>query len=362
MDGLIEAYTGKSVLITGGLGFIGSNLALALRRLGASVTVVDAMIEGCGANEHNLDGAAGEIQVVRTNIDDAREMARVLPGTDVIFNLAGEISHSRSLLFPERDLDLNGRANLHFLQHCRNWAPKARVVYASSRQVYGPADYLPVDEKHPIHPVDFNGAHKKVAEFYHQLSAQLYGIETVILRLTNVYGPRQALDLSWQGFIGIFLARSLRGEPIAVYGTGEQLRDMVFVDDVVDAFLCAGTEPLEGGLRDQTFNIGGPEPVALTHIAETVAGIAGAPPNPVSRIVHVPFPESCRRIDIGSYYADYKRFQTWTGWRPRVSLRDGLERTVAFYREHASKYPLGLLDSADRPQPIARRALGAVAL
>lgn len=348
MDRLPEVYAGKAALVTGGLGFLGSNLALALHRLGAVVTVVDAVIEGCGANEHNLEGAGGDIAVVRAGIDDASAMSRILPQQDFIFNLAGEISHSRSIECPERDLNLNGCANLHFVQHCQRWAPQARIVYASSRQVYGAADYLPVDEKHPIRPIDFNGAHKRLAEFYHQLAAQLYGIETVVLRLTNVYGPRQALNLPWQGFIAVFIATALRGEEITVFGTGDQMRDMVFVDDVVDAFLLAGSGPLDNAPRDLIFNIGGPQPLTLNDIAETLADVAAVPPAR-SRIVRVPFPESRKIIDIGSYYADYQRFQSWTGWKPRVSFREGLERTVAFYREHASKYAWAKFDSVARP-------------
>jgi UDP-glucose 4-epimerase len=328
-----------------------------LHQQGAAVTVVDAMVAGCGANEHNLEEVRHKIEVVRADIGDSNEMTRILPGQEVIFNLAGEISHSRSVERPERDLDLNARSHLRFLEFCRRWAPHARIVYASSRQIYGQPAYLPVDERHPIHPVDFNGAHKKVAESYHVLFGQMYDMETVSLRLTNVYGPRQALNLTWQGFIAVFLARALSGDIINVFGTGAQSRDMIFVDDVVAAFLLAGCRVIGGPPRDQVFNIGGPKPVSLTEIAQTAAEVAGSP----AGIRFVPFPEQRKRIDIGSYVADWTRFHAWTGWEPRIELREGLQRTVAFYREHASKYPIAGLDPAAGSETSPPRVLGTVA-
>ena len=345
-------YCGKRVLVTGGLGFIGSNLALALLREGATVKVVDALVEGCGANEHNLDEARGAVEIVRADIGDAGAMAEALSGQEVIFNLAGEISHANSVCFPERDLDLNARAQLRFLESCRRWAPGARVVYASSRQIYGPPEYLPVDEGHAVNPVDFNGVHKWAAECYHRLFSVLHGQETASLRLTNVYGPRQALKLPWQGFIGTFLRRALRGEEISVFGDGSQLRDMLYVDDAVEAFLRAGLAPLASGAPWEICNLGGPRALTLTEIALTIGG---------SQVRHVPFPDDRRKIDIGSYYADDSRFRTWTGWEPRVEFAEGIARTRAFYQEHASDYLRTETDSADRLAAGAPAMLRAVA-
>jgi len=333
-------FRNKTVLVTGGLGFIGSNIALALMREGAQVTVVDAAVEGCGANDHNLDEAGGAIRVVRADIADEEAMAEALPGQQIVFNLAGEISHGNSVRYPERDLDLNARSHLRFLESCRRWAPQARILYASSRQVYGTPEYLPVDERHPVHPADFNGVHKFAAETYHRLFSILHGLETVSLRLTNVYGPRQALHLPWQGFIGTFLARALRGETVRVFGDGTQLRDMLYVDDAVEAFLRAALAPLPGSARWLVCNVGGPRPLSLSEIARTVAG---------GDFIHVPFPETSKLIDIGSYYADDSLLRSWTGWAPHVEFAEGVARTLAFYRDHAAIYLPQAADRLDRP-------------
>jgi len=333
-------FRNKSVLVTGGLGFIGSNVALALLREGARVTVADALVEGCGANEHNLDEAGGAVRIIRGDIGDPEAMAEALADQQVVFNLAGEISHTNSVRYPERDLDLNARSHLRFLEACRRWAPQVRIVYASSRQVYGTPQYLPVDERHPVHPSDFNGVHKFAAETYHRLFSVIHGIETVSLRLTNVYGPRQALHLPWQGFIGTFLARALRGETVRVFGDGTQLRDMLHVDDAVEAFLRAALEPLPGSARWLVCNVGGPRPLSLLEIARTVAG---------GDVTLVPFPETSKLIDIGSYYADDSLLRSWTGWAPQVEFVEGIARTLAFYRDHAANYLPQVADRLDRP-------------
>lgn len=340
-------YRNRRVLVTGGLGFIGSNLSLALLREGAEVTVVDAMVEGCGGDETNLGPARAAITVCRGNIADTGAMADILPEQELIFNLAGDVSHSNSVRDPERDLELNARAHLRFLEACRRWAPRARIVYASTRQVYGRPRYLPVDEEHPAIPVDFNGVHKLAAENYHRLHSCIYGVQTVCLRLTNVYGPRQRLQLPSQGFIAVFLSCVLRGEDVCVYGDGMQLRDMLYVDDAVEAFLRAGIAPLPTGCAHLTLNVGGPRALTLTEIARTVAG---------SRVRHVRFPEDALAIDIGSYYANDRRFRAWTGWEPRVELPEGIARTLAYHRANACQenHPTG------RPSHPSPAVLGTV--
>lgn len=340
-------YRNRRVLVTGGLGFIGSNLTLALVREGAEITVVDALVEGCGGNEANLGPARTGVRLCRSNIGDTRAMADVLPGNEVIFNLAGEVSHFRSVQDPERDLELNARAQLRFLEACRRWAPRARVVYTSTRQVYGRPRYLPVDEDHPAAPVDFNGVHKLAAEAYHRLQSSLYGLQTVCLRLTNVYGPRQALHLPSQGFIAVFLSRLLRGEDVCVYGEGTQLRDLLYVDDAVEALLRAGLAPLPPGSVHATCNVGGPRALPLAEIARTVAG---------SRVRRVPFPTDLLPIDIGSYSTDDRRFRAWTGWEPRVELPEGVARTLAYYRAHVCHDS----DPAGRPSGASPAVLGTI--
>lgn len=353
------AYRGRKVVVTGGLGFLGSNLALELCRRGAEVTVVDAQVEGCGSNPFNIEEAGAAIRQVRGGIEDEEVAAETLPGQEVIFNLAGEISHIHSVHYPERDLDLNARAQLRFVEYAKRLAPRARIVYASSRQVYGPPDYLPVDERHPVRPVDVNGVHKLAAEFYHRLASTLAGQQTVCLRLTNTYGPRQALNLPWQGFIGTFFARLLSGSPLTVYGDGRQLRDMLYVDDAVRAFLAAGCAPLPTDTPHTTLNVGGPEPLELLRIAEILAGAGGLQPAGGPPVRLVPFPPERRKIDIGSYTADDRRFRAWSNWRPEIHFADGAARTLDFYRQHARHYPTS--DSADRPEAGPPRVPGRLA-
>jgi nucleoside-diphosphate-sugar epimerase len=325
------SYRGKRAFVTGGLGFIGSNLALALAREGAEVTVADSREVGCGANDFNLAEAAGAVRTVIADIGDTTKIEPALEGSDVVFNLAGEISHIHSIRYPERDLDLNVRAQLSFLRSCQKVAPEARVIYASSRQVYGVPDYLPVDENHPVRPVDFNGVHQWAAENYHFLFSNLFSLDVVCLRLTNVYGPRQSLLKPCQGFSGAFFRLALHGETIQVYGDGRQLRDMLYVDDAVEAFLTAGAAP-PNGIR--VYNVGGAQPLSLLEIAQTVARAAGRG----ARVECVPFPEDRKAIDIGSYYSDISRIRRELGWQPRTGFARGAEETVAFYRRFAEHY------------------------
>lgn len=236
-------YRGKNVLITGGLGFIGSNLAIRAAGLGAEVTIIDSSIEGCGANPDNIQSIRDRIHLVPLDIGQAREFAATIAKADVIFNLAGEISHLHSMEFPERDLEINTTSQLRFLEVCTRENAAVRIVYAGTRQIYGVPEYLPVDESHPINPVDFNGIHKYAATMYHLMLTRAGRLDAMVLRLTNVYGPRMALNVPSQGFLSTFLRKLTMGESLEIYGDGAQLRDPVYVEDVVDAFLLAGAEP-----------------------------------------------------------------------------------------------------------------------
>ncbi len=327
----LSTYQGKRIFVTGGLGFIGSNLALTLERLGAQVTVADSREVGCGANDFNLSEADGRVGCLIADIGDATKIEPALEDTQVVFNLAGEISHIHSIRYPERDLDLNVRAHLAFLRSCQKVVPEARIVYASSRQVYGVPDYLPVDEQHPIRPVDFNGVHQWATENYHFLFSSLFSTDVACLRLTNVYGPRQSLLHPCQGFIGAFFRLAMHGETIQVYGDGRQLRDMLYVDDAVEALLLAGAAETHG---TAVYNVGGSQPLTLLEIAETVAQAAGRG----ARVECVPFPEDRKAIDIGSYYSDISRIRAELGWQPRTEFAPGVQQAVAFYRRFAQHY------------------------
>jgi len=325
-----DFYQGRRVLVTGGLGFIGSNLARELVSLGSDVLIVDALIPDYGGNPFNIADIRDQVTV---NISDIRNesITNVLVADrEVIFNLAGQVSHVDSMRDPYTDLEINCRAQLSLLESCRKFNPGVRIVFAGTRQVYGRPERLPVDEQHLVRPIDVNGVNKAAGENYHLLYNNVFGIRASSLRLTNVYGPRQLVKHNRQGFIGWFIRLAVEGREIPIFGDGSQLRDFVYVDDAVDAFLRAGASAeCDGG----AFNVGGAAPIAHAELARLLIGIAGG-----GRIRFVEWPADKKRIDIGSFYSDWSKFASTTGWRPTVNLGDGLERTVAFYREHLPKY------------------------
>ena len=322
-------YQNRRVLITGGLGFIGSNLAIRLVECCAKVTVIDSMAPGCGANRFNVAPVLSRISVIRADIGHVEQFMPALAEAEIIFNLAGEISHSQSMQQPERDLDINVLSQLRFLTACREYCPGRRIVYAGTRQIYGKPNYLPVDECHPIQPVDYNGVHKYAATQYHFLLTNQGDLDCVVLRLSNVYGPRLALHLPQQGFLGVFLKRALERQPIILFGEGSQLRDPVHVDDVVDAFLLAGAAP---HLESRVFNIGGPQAVCIGEIAATIARCGG------TTVEQVPFPDDLRSIDIGSYCSDISRAERELSWIPRRWFHEGIDMTFQFYRRYRECY------------------------
>lgn len=323
-------YEGKRVMVTGGLGFIGSNLATRLVELGANVLLVDPLIDATGANRYNIAGIEDRVATRLVDVRDALAMGRLVEGQDIIFNLAGQVSHIDSMRDPFTDLDINCRAQLSLLEACRQTNPGVKVIFASTRQIYGRPDYLPVDERHLLHPTDVNGINKMAGEWYHILYNNVYGLRACSLRLTNTYGPRMLVKNSRQTAIGWFIKQVLDGEEVQLFGDGSQLRDFTFVDDAADAFLRAGASDVSNG---QVFNVGGDEPISLRDLLDAMIEIAGT-----GRYRLVPFPEDKKAIDIGSVYADDSKIRRALGWEPRTSLRDGLARTIAFYREHRHQY------------------------
>jgi UDP-glucose 4-epimerase len=322
-------YHRRKVMVTGGLGFIGSNLAGRLACLGAQVVVVDALLDNCGGNRTNLGEWGERIQVSTANLNERAVLAERVEGCEVIFNLAGRGSHMDSMTDPFADLDDNVRAQVALLEACRQRAPQARIVFASTRQIYGRPQSLPVDESHPLHPVDVNGINKVAAEGYHTLYHEVHGLWTASLRLTNTYGPRMRVRDARQTFLGVWLRQVVEDKVFEVWG-GEQQRDLCYVDDVVDALLgVAATAQAEG----QIFNVGGCPPVSLLELARSLITIAGS-----GRFERREFPAAHKRIDIGDYFADDRRFRQLTDWRPRVSLEEGLARTVEYYRHHLHDY------------------------
>jgi UDP-glucose 4-epimerase len=329
MPGRDDAYAGKRVLITGGLGFIGSNLALTLVDRGAAVTVLDAMRPAYGARLFNVEPIRNRIRINFADLCDSTALRYVVRDQDYVFNLAGQVSHLRSMLDPVTDLDNNCRSQLSLLECCRAVSPAATLVLASTRQVYGRPLHLPVDETHPTVPVDVNGIHKLAAELYYALYARVYGLRTVTLRLTNTYGPRMDLSSPDKGFVGIFLRQALTGGTLQIFGSGEQRRDFNYVDDVVEALLRAGTcSAASGGV----YNLGHPHPRSLLDFVRLLQTLTAC------RYERVPFPEGQRAIDIGDYCGDFRKLLSVTGWSPQVDLEEGLHKTVQFFREHAEHY------------------------
>ena len=322
-------YDGKRVLITGGAGFIGSNLAKHLADLGAIVTVVDSLIPDYGGNLFNLSGYENRIMLNIADVRDQYSMNYLVQEKDYLFNLAGQVSHTDSMQNPYVDLEINVRAQVSILEACRQNNPGIRIVFASTRQIYGKPAYLPVDEQHPLQPVDVNGIDKMAAEKYFLLYGNLYNIPVSVLRLTNVYGPCMRVKDARQTFIGWWLRQSLQGQTIRIFGDGQQLRDLNFVDDVVDAMLLAASHPKAVG---EVYNLGG-APISLLDLAKELQAL-----NNNGAYELVPFPADRKAIDIGSYYANYTKINEQLDWEPKISIHEGLERSLSYYRTYLEKY------------------------
>ncbi len=325
-----EFYRGRKVMITGGLGFIGSNLAHRLVALGADVLLVDSLIPEYGGNLFNIAGIEDRVTVNVADVRQASTMNYLVQGREVIFNLAGQVSHIDSLRDPHTDLDINCRSQLTLLEACRHHNPRAKVVYASTRQIYGKPDALPVTEQHLVRPTDVNGINKAAGEYYHLVYNNVFGVPACALRLTNVYGPRQLLRHNRQGFIGWFIRLALEDQEIQVFGDGSQVRDFVYVDDAVEAFLAAGATDAVNG---EAFNVGGDERLTHRDLVKMLVAIAGS-----GRYTFVEWPPEKKVIDIGSFYADSSLLRSRTGWAPTVPLRDGFARTFEYYRKHLPHY------------------------
>lgn len=326
---LIE-LNNKNILITGGLGFIGSNLAIKLVEIGARVTIIDSLIPEYGGNLFNIEPIKDKVRVNISDVRDEYSMKYLIQRQDYLFNLAGQTSHIDSMVNPFPDLEINARAQLSILEACRRYNKDIKIVFASTRQVYGKPMYLPVDERHPLYPVDVNGVNKMAGEWYHLVYNNVYGIRSVVLRLTNTYGPRMRVKDARQTFLGIWIRRLIEGEPLLVFGDGRQVRDFNYVDDVVDALLIAGSSEDANG---DIYNLGADDPMNLKDVAELLIEINGG-----GRYEIVPFPEDRKVIDIGDYYGDYRKIRSKLGWKPRISLKEGLKETIEFYKKYHMNY------------------------
>ena len=325
-----KSFRDKQVLITGGVGFIGSNLARRLVSLGAGVTLADSLIPLYGGNLFNIDDIRERVTLNITDVRDPFAMAYLVRGKDYLFNLAGQTSHLDSMTNPQADLDINAGAQLSILEACRQYNPGVKIVFASTRQLYGKPAYLPVDEAHPIRPVDVNGINKLAGEWYHLLYNNVYGIRACALRLTNTYGPGMRVKDARQTFLGVWIKSLIEKKPLLVFGDGTQLRDFNYVDDVVEALLLAANNPRADG---QVFNLGSREVVSLTRLAQMLVEL-----HPGARFEIVPFPPERKAIDIGDYYSDYSKIEAELGWQPNVDLRRGLMVSLVYYGKHQQQY------------------------
>lgn len=325
-----EFVDGRQVLVTGGAGFIGSRLVARLVGLGAHVTVMDSLIPGYGGNLHNIESVRSRIILDDRDLRDASAVDSLVSGKDYIFCLAAQTSHMGSMEQPRDDVEINVVGQLNVLEACRRLNQEARLVYASTRQIYGTPGYLPVDEDHPVRPPDVNGVSKFAAEGYHVIYDRYHGIRSTILRLTNCYGPGMRIQDARQTFVGVWLRLALEGRPFAIYGDGKQRRDFNFGEDVVDALLLGA---LRAEAQGRIYNLGAQETWSLEELAALVVELV-----PGARFEHVPFPDERRRIDIGSCYSSFERIERELGWRPVTPLREGLRRTIDYYRQHFPHY------------------------
>lgn len=327
---IFSFYKNISVIITGGLGFIGSNLAICLASMGAKVTIVDSLIPEYGGNLFNIEPVK---DIVKVNIADVRDnysMKYLVRKHDIMFNLAGQVSHIDSMEDPFTDLAINTQSQLSIVEACRRNNPDIKIIFASTRQIYGKPQYFPVDEKHPLQPTDVNGINKIAGEQFHILYHNIYGLKTVVLRLTNTYGPRLLVKHNRQGFLGWFIRLLLEDKEITIFGDGKQLRDLNYIDDVVDALLLSG---IEKDAEGQIMNLGDNNPISLLDIVKTMIEISGS-----GSYKLIPFPDSLKKIDIGDYYSSFNKAKKILGWEPKTTVKEGLSKTIEYYKKYGKQY------------------------
>lgn len=327
-----EFYNNKKILVTGGLGFIGSNLAIKLVGLGADVEIVDALIPEYGGNLYNIEPVKDKVKMVKGDIRDEKIIDKVIKDKEIIFNLAGTLSHVDSMTDPMTDLEINCRAQLSLLESVRKYNPKAKIIFAGTRNQYGKAQKLPVSENHPQEPTDINGINNIAAEKYHLMYTSVYGIKTVSLRMTNTFGPRHQMKHPRQGVLNWFIRKILDHEEVVLFGDGKQIRDVNYVDDVVDALLVVGQSKNGWG---EAYNLGG-TPVSLLDFVKEAITQNEVPPR--KRIVLKPFPDDRKQIEIGDYIADYTKMTKTYGWRPKVTLSEGIKKTIEYYEKYKRYY------------------------
>jgi len=325
-----EGFFKKNVIISGGLGFIGSNLAIKLVECGAVVTIIDSLIPEYGGNLWNIESVKDKVKINISDVRDEYSIQNLIQGQDYFFNLAGQTSHLDSMHNPFTDLEINSKAQLSILEACKKYNPDIRIIFASTRQLYGKPQYLPVDEKHPLFPVDVNGINKLSGEWYHIVYNNVYDIKTSILRLTNTFGPRMRIKDARQTFLGIWIRNLIENKPITIYGDGSQIRDYNYIDDVVNAFLTVASSDLWNG---SIFNLGNDQPISLLTTAELMIE-----ENKAGNYEFKSFPADLKKIDIGDFYSDFSKIKNSLGWSPQVTIREGMKETLDYFRNNYEHY------------------------
>jgi len=323
-------YTGKKILITGGLGFIGSTLAIRLTELGAQVTLLDALIPDLGANYFNIEPIKDRIEVVEANLGDRSAADYHVKEKDLIFNIGMHSCHLASMTNPLYDLETNVIPQFHFLESLRNHNPQVRVIYIGTRAQYGQALTIPISEDTPPNPKDVYAASKQAVEWYHFLYQKICGLRVTSLRLGNTYGPRHQMKHPQYGVQNYLIRMAIEDQEIKVFGDGSQKREMIYIDDVVSCLLLLGENP---SCLDQVYCIGSAESITFLQLVQEIIRACGS-----GRYIHVPWPEDRKTIEVGDVVTDFSKLTGHTEWRPKTLLAEGLKKTVEFYRKHKSHY------------------------
>lgn len=322
-------FKNKKILITGGLGFIGSTLAHRLAKIEADIYLIDSLIPEYGGNNFNINGIEDKVKVNIADVRDKHSMDYLVKDKDIIFNLAGTLSHIDSMNDPFTDLEINCMSQLSILESCRKNNRDIKIIFAGTRGQYGKADHLPVDEKHLMHPTDVNGINNIAGESYHILYNNIYGIRAVSLRLTNTYGPRHQMKHHKQGIINWFIRQLIEEQTIKLYGDGKQIRDINYVDDVVEALLLVACNEKADG---EVFNLGG-IPKNLIDLVETMIDVYGK-----GNYELIPFKDDLKKIEIGDYVANFEKIKNTAGWQPKISLEEGLRSSFDYYEKYRNHY------------------------
>jgi UDP-glucose 4-epimerase len=324
-----KSFLDKNILITGGAGFLGSSLAHALVARGAKVTILDAMLPLYGGNLFNLEDIKDSVEFIQGDIRDEEIVRQVVVGKDIIYNFAAQVSYIDSKDQPFLDLDINGKGHLNVLELVRQFAPNARILFSSSRMVYGKILTTPVSENHPTDPLSLYGIHKLLAEKYYSYYTHTFGLDTVSIRIPNPYGPRQQMKHSKYSIVGWFVRQAMEGKPITIFGDGSQERDYLYVDDIVDAFL----ELTVHGVAGEVYNIGSEERVTFGGMVDTVLAEVGSGSKEC-----IPWPENYEKNETGNYVADTSKIEQITSWKPSVTLEQGIAKMVEYYKKNKAQY------------------------